>query len=202
MLIAVLRAARRMKSDYEKATLLIESLDGYIADDDVRAAYLATTATITSDYERQRVLLALIARDDVPDYAVADLVNTASGISGEYAKATLLATLAKSYSLDDEEARDAYFRVVGTISSNVERERALGAVLRQRDLDPLTAIAALAATAKMTSNIEKANVLTLLARSPLLDEEDVRDAFLEAAQTIDNDWSYRTVMSALMKRGK
>ena len=146
-LIAVLEAASRMKSDAEKATLLVELVRRYMAGD-VRGA-----------------------------------------------------TIAQRYELGAEDARDAFFHAVGTIGSDFERRRVLSAVLERRAIDRETAIAALYAVTKMTSSVEKANVLTLLAGSPLMSDADFRAALFDAAATIENDLSYRTVMSA-MARGE
>jgi hypothetical protein len=58
--IAVISAARRIGSDYEKAHVLVTVAGRCSGADTVRTAYLATARTIGSDAERARALTALI----------------------------------------------------------------------------------------------------------------------------------------------
>jgi hypothetical protein len=51
----LVRSAARMKSDYEKASFLIEAMNLYRGDAQLRAAFLETARTIGSEYERGRV---------------------------------------------------------------------------------------------------------------------------------------------------
>lgn len=51
----LVRSAARMKSDYEKASFLIEAMNHYRGDAQLRAAFLETARTISSEYERGRV---------------------------------------------------------------------------------------------------------------------------------------------------
>ncbi len=51
----LVRSAARMKSDYEKASFLIEAMGLYRGDAQLRAAFLETARTIGSEYERGRV---------------------------------------------------------------------------------------------------------------------------------------------------
>lgn len=51
----LVRSAARMKSDYEKASFLIEAMSLYRGDAQLRAAILDTARTIGSEYERGRV---------------------------------------------------------------------------------------------------------------------------------------------------
>jgi hypothetical protein len=51
----LVRSAARMKSDYEKASFLIEAMNHYRGDAQLRAAFLETARTIGSEYERGRV---------------------------------------------------------------------------------------------------------------------------------------------------
>ncbi len=48
-------SAARMKSDYEKASFLIEAMNHYRADARLRATFMETARTISSEYERGRV---------------------------------------------------------------------------------------------------------------------------------------------------
>lgn len=51
----LVRSAARMKSDYEKASFLIEAMNHYRGDATLREAFVETAKTIGSEYERGRV---------------------------------------------------------------------------------------------------------------------------------------------------
>jgi hypothetical protein len=52
----MLEAAKTIGSDYEKASFLIEAAPLYLSDAGLRSAFMRTVNTISSDYERGRVL--------------------------------------------------------------------------------------------------------------------------------------------------
>jgi hypothetical protein len=56
----LLESAARISSDYEKATLLLEASGAYGGDARLRDRFLRTVETIKSDYERGRVLSAML----------------------------------------------------------------------------------------------------------------------------------------------
>jgi hypothetical protein len=58
----MLASASAIGSDYEKAGFLIEAASFYLADRDLRAAFLQTVNAIDSDYERGRVLSVVSKR--------------------------------------------------------------------------------------------------------------------------------------------
>ena len=64
-LTQLLDSAAAMSSDYEKATLLLEASNAYTNDTKLRAAFLKAVETIKSDYERGRVLSALLKNKQI-----------------------------------------------------------------------------------------------------------------------------------------
>lgn len=61
VLAPMLESATGIESDYEKASFLIEAAPLYLSDAALRSAFLRTVNTISSDYERGRVL-SLVAK--------------------------------------------------------------------------------------------------------------------------------------------
>lgn len=57
---SLIESSARMSSDYEKATLLVEVSKSYSNDPRVRSVLLKVADTISSDYERGRVLSVLL----------------------------------------------------------------------------------------------------------------------------------------------
>jgi hypothetical protein len=54
-----------MSSDYEKATFLVEVSNVYTGDTRLRSAFLKAVESIKSDYERGRVLSALLKNKQI-----------------------------------------------------------------------------------------------------------------------------------------
>jgi hypothetical protein len=64
-LTQLLDSASAMSSDYEKATFLLEASNAYTGDARLRSAFLKAVETIKSDYERGRVLSALLKNKQI-----------------------------------------------------------------------------------------------------------------------------------------
>jgi hypothetical protein len=61
----LLDSAATISSDYEKATFLIEVSNVYTGDTRLKSAFLKAVETIKSDYERGRVLSALLKNKQI-----------------------------------------------------------------------------------------------------------------------------------------
>jgi len=65
VLAGMLNSATRISSDYEKATFLLEASNAYAGDARLRDAFLKAVETIKSEYERGRVLSALMKNKQI-----------------------------------------------------------------------------------------------------------------------------------------
>jgi hypothetical protein len=73
----------------------------------------------------------------------------------------------------------------------------LRAVVSDTRFNKEAAIGTINSSRTMTSNTEKSAVLRAVARTALISDKDVRDAYLGAARTLTSDTEYRIVMEAL-----
>jgi hypothetical protein len=64
-LTRLINSAAAMESDYEKAQLLLEASRSYTGDARLRSTFLKAVETIKSDYERGRVLSALLKNKQI-----------------------------------------------------------------------------------------------------------------------------------------
>ena len=123
------KAAANIKSGYERAQLLIKVANGFALDQTAQTAYLDAVASISSDYEKGRVLSALLKKEPGKETLLFAL-KSASTISSDYEKAQLLLKVARSSSNDDDTVRNALIQAARTISSEYERGRVLSAVIK------------------------------------------------------------------------
>jgi beta-lactamase regulating signal transducer with metallopeptidase domain len=198
-LIAVLRQALKMTSDYDKAELLVAVAKHYTPDDEVRTAYLDAVMSMHSSYDQSRTLLPLLMKDDLPASSVAQIVKVVSRMSSDNDKASVLARVMNDRVVLTSGVRDAIIAAAGTIRSDNDRSRTLVAVAKGGELANAQLINLLGTVKAMSSGYEKANVLVAVsARYPLTDKT-VRGAFLDAAESISSGSDYRRVMTGLLR---
>jgi beta-lactamase regulating signal transducer with metallopeptidase domain len=198
-LIAVLRQAIKMTSDFDKAELLLVVAKHYVPDDEVRAAYLDAVMSMHSSYDQSRTLLPLLMKDDLPASSVAQVVKVASRMSSDNDKANVFARVMNDRVPLTAGIRDAIIAATGTIRSDNDRGRTLIAVAKGGELANEQLINLLGMAKAMSSGHEKANVLVAVtARYPLTDKT-VRGAFLDAAESISSGTDYRRVMTGLLR---
>lgn len=198
-LIAVLRQAVKMTSDYDRAELLLVVAKHYTPDDEVRTAYLDAVSAMHSSYDQARVLLPLFLKDDFPAPAIAQVVKVASRLSSDNDKASIFVRVLNDRAPIASGVRDAIIAGAGTIRSSSERARTLVAVVKAGELSNQQLIDLLGATKGMTSSNDKANVLLGVAARHQLTDKAVRTAFLESAESILSASDYRRVMTGLLR---
>lgn len=128
-LLFALKSASTISGDYEKAQLLIKIANGFSLDQAAQTVYLDTVGSIHSDYEKGRVLSALLKKESGKETLLFTL-KSASTISSDYEKAQLLLKVARSSSNDDDAVRNALIQAARTIGSEYERGRVLSAVFK------------------------------------------------------------------------
>jgi hypothetical protein len=178
-LAAILDALEDDDSDYELSELLRQILSQQALDDHNRAAFFAAMATISSDYERHRVLSAVIGRDRPSDQALLQAALSQAGSMGsDYEAATFLLEVLKQNGVEGA-SRDPFFKIVSGLSSGYERGRVLQAVVRKTDASNETLRAVLRASKGM-SGYELSQLLQALAQTHTVTGE-LRDAYIDAA---------------------
>jgi hypothetical protein len=174
--------------------LLRQILAQQSLDDKNRAAFFRTVATIGSDYERHRVLKAVI-QPGVDAATVEAALTQASAMSSDYEAGTFLHEVLTQSGVEGS-LRAPFFKVVNKLSSGYERGRVLEAVVRTPGVSNDTLREVLKSTRGM-SGYELSQLLILVAGSRTL-TGDLRDAYLDAADKLSG-YEQGQVMTALVK---
>jgi hypothetical protein len=116
-----------ISSDYEKATLLINTVNTSSTNRKTQEAYFAATGTIKSDYERGRVLKSVLKANAANKEILLPIIASAAKINSDYEKANVLIQAAQAKE-QGEAIRSALLNAVKTITSDYERGRVLNAV--------------------------------------------------------------------------
>jgi hypothetical protein len=192
------QAGREIDSDFELATLLIESADKLLVDESTRQAYFEAAGTIQSDFEMGRVFKAALKRGPVSPPVLAAILEASHKIESDFEEATLLVQVAKLQSLDNA-TRAPFFSALATVDSDFEQGRVLKALTERSELAPETTAAMLASGATVQSDFEAAAVLLRIAKQQPIGET-IRVPFFRAVDSIGSTFERGRVLQAVAAR--
>jgi len=192
------QAGREIDSDFELASLLIDSADKLLVDDATRQAYFDASRSIDSDFEMRRVYSAALKRGPVAAGALVSMLNASQKIDSDFEEASLLVEVARTQALDNT-TRPAFFAALGTVQSDFEHHRALTALAGRSDNSPETTSAMLISGANVSSDFEAASFLMQLVKQQAI-EGNLRAPFFKAVDSIDSSFERGRVLQAAAKR--
>ena len=192
------QAGREIDSDFELASLLIDSADKLLVDDGTRQAYFEAARTIESDFEMRRVFSSALKRGPVGGPLLANLLETSHSIDSDFEEASLLVQIAALQPLD-KTTRDPFFAALDTVSSSFEHRRVLSALGKRSDLGVDTTAAMLKSAASIDSDSEAASFLVQLAQDQPI-EGTLRAPFFKAADSIGSAFERGRVLKAVVHR--
>jgi beta-lactamase regulating signal transducer with metallopeptidase domain len=190
------RLIRGISSDGDKAQVVITVDEKYFTGD-LRLYLFDAAESINSDGDKRRVLSDIIKKDAGNNESLVRATRAAKHISSDGDKAEVLVEIADPYRASDE-LHMVYFEAVNSISSNGDHARVLSKLLQAHgDVDTLARV--LRSAEKISSDGDKARVLRE-AVSSYSDDEVVRKAFFDAANSISSDGDHQQVLVALVRR--
>ena len=110
------QAGREIDSDFELASLLIDSADKLLVDEGARQAYFEAARSIQSDFEMARVYKSALKRGPVSSPILAAILDASRDIESDFEEASLLVQIAKLQALDNT-SRAPFFSALGTVDS-------------------------------------------------------------------------------------
>jgi hypothetical protein len=194
------QAASEIRSDYEKAQMLIRVSTDYLANDAQRTIYLEGVNSLHSDYEKGRTLGALLKKGNLSKENMLFALRSVKSISSDYERAQLLIKIADGFTLD-ESGRTAYLEAASTLRSEYEKGRVFSAFLKKDQVEKRDLLFVLKSAPSISSDYERAQLLIKIAGGSTLDEP-MRIAYLDAAATIKSDYEKGRVLGALLNKGE
>jgi beta-lactamase regulating signal transducer with metallopeptidase domain len=192
------QAGREIESDFELASLLIDSADKLLVDEGARQAYFEAARSIQSDFEMARVYKAALKRGPLSSPILAAILDASRDIESDFEEASLLIQIAKLQPLDNT-SRAPFFSALGTVASDFEHHRVLKALGERTDLTPETTTAMLVSGATVTSDFEAASfLLQLVSQQPI--EGTLRAPFFRAVDSIGSGFERGRVLQAVARR--
>ena len=192
---AIKNASQSIRSDYERAQLLLQVGHVLLAKDELIPEYFAVLSRMTSDYERRRILSGLLKRGQLNRDALAAAADSARAIKSDYEKAVFLIQSAEHYHADNR-LRSAWFGVLSTFESDYEHHRVLKTMVKIPSLSADALLDVMNSAARIGSDYEKA---TFLIGSVDLYQSDarLRTALVNVAKTINSAYERGRVQKRL-----
>jgi len=119
---ALRNASSSIDGDYERAQLLLQIGNVFLAKNDLVPDYFAAVDKLDSDYEHHRVLKGALKREELSHQALKAMAQSAAKIDSDYEKATFLLEAISRYQ-PDAQLREAFANTAKTIGSDYERGR-------------------------------------------------------------------------------
>jgi beta-lactamase regulating signal transducer with metallopeptidase domain len=127
----VVKIAKRMSSDFDKASLLVSTINDHESvTPSIRDAMIAAAGTIGSDYDRARTVVAIVNRGGLDNMQLIGLIGVIKPITSSYDKARSLVALSSGYDLSDKQVREAFLAAAETITSADDYRRVIASVLK------------------------------------------------------------------------
>jgi hypothetical protein len=197
------RAARlvgqEIHSDGERARVLMEAADLYLAEEQAQGAFFEAIGKIGSDGDRRRVLVSLAEKERQRwDAALPAFLEVTRRMGSSGDQRQVLLTLLERVVLNQEQVE----RVVKTaerIDSEGDRRQVLQAVLSKRRLSQEALTRMVQATEGMGSDGEKKQLLLGAIESATADGP-LAEAVVKAAQTLGSEGDRAQVLGAALRK--
>lgn len=182
----ILTAAEKIESDYELRLLTSAYINRFEPSERTNALLIRIAEKIESDYELRLLLEQMIARSNMTDAQVRDILDLAgTTIESDYELRLLIGAISHKIGTSGETTRNA-LHAADSIESNYEKRLALSMIIAQGMLDEDGWIALVQSTQNMESDHEKGMVLQQVA-GMMPRTGKMRAAFEKAVRTIDSD---------------
>ncbi|MBA2258570.1 MAG: hypothetical protein H0W18_06720, partial [Acidobacteria bacterium] len=185
-----------ISSDYELASLLIESGDRLVTNEATRRAYFDASRTIESDYERRRVYGSGLKRGPLSSELLKSMLDASRSIASDYELASLLVQVVKQQPI--EEARAEFFAALSTVESDYEHRRVLAAVAARDDLSADVTATMLKSVADLNADYEAAEFLLQVSKNSI--EGPQRGPFFAAVETLGGTYERSRVLQSILRR--
>jgi beta-lactamase regulating signal transducer with metallopeptidase domain len=199
-LLSVARAALKLNSSYDKAELLVPIAKYYAADAELSKAYLDAAASITADYDCARTFTAFFSSNPITDDAVELAMGVAATrLTSDYEKANvILAAVGKGRTIGPD-ARTSVIRAIASIRSDYDKHRAITGLVTRSPFNDRDAAELIKVASTMRASYDKAQTLIEIAERYPDMSGAVRQAYVQATESIKSAYDYRRAVEALVK---
>lgn len=193
----LLQVGQRIKSDYDRRTVLEHVAARTQLDDRTALAYGRAIEGMTSSYDKRQALAALIARDRLPAAAKQSVLTSAASVRSDYDRREILVAYLRKHGVDAA-TRDAFFTALSGITSDYDRRQVLTEVARVQRLSAEVKTSTLQSVGSMRSDYDRAETLLVFLRQQGVDAA-TRQPFVDAANRIRSTYDQNRVLAELAR---
>lgn len=194
---ALIDEVSAMESDHYVSEVLRAVAERYFLDDPTRSTYLRAVSTVESDHYRTEILGALLDRNDLDAGQLQAVLRAVAAMESPHYQTELLRRMSAGGMTSAE--LSAYLDIVAGMESDHYQAESLRDVTG-RSLSEGDLIRVIRTVGSMGSDHYKAGLLTELARTSGSTDGAVRDALVDAMNTIESKHYRGQVAEALLRR--
>ena len=189
---AVLDETALIASDHGKRVYFFELLsDAKLNDDQTDRVLRIAADSMSSDYERSELVIALAGRGPMSDRFARGVTGVALRMSSDYEKRRALSAVLNA--VTSPQSRAAVFQAATSMSSDYERAELLIAAQQRKFVDSVSSNEYFRAVERMSSDYERRRTLSaLLGQRPA--SPAVLEGVLRASQSISSDFELATLL--------
>jgi len=123
------QVGQRIKSDYDRRTVLEHVAARTQLDDRTALAYARAIEGMTSSYDKRQALVALIARDPLPAAAKQSVLTSAASVRSDYDRREILVAYLRQQGVDAA-TRQPFLDAANRIRSTQDQNRVLAELVK------------------------------------------------------------------------
>ncbi len=192
----ILKVAAGFDSDYEKAKVIKVLLEERTLSDEQLNLALKATENIDSDYEKSKLLKKILEKNSLNEAQITQAIQAVAQIDSDYEKSKMLIGMTSAGRLSADQTQ-LVIQMAARIDSDYEKAKVIRNLLETNRPSTATINQILKIIPDVDSDHEKGRLLLMLADHIPTDDDALKQAFREAAKTIDSDYEYGKVMRTL-----
>lgn len=192
----ILEEVEDLSSDYEKSQIIKSIIkDNGLSANNIEKI-IELTESVTSDYELGQIINSIISQEILDESNVVNFNALMDNISSDYTYKGVLDQLIEYEELGQERF-DFLIKSSENISSSFELSQFYKRLLLKGKLSKTHQLQLIAKSDNISSDYELADFLLTASKKMDLEDEDIHEALLHAAQKIKSEYEYGKLMKVL-----
>lgn len=162
---------------------------------------LELTESVSSDYEMGQIINSMIREEMIDESNLNEFTELLDNVSSDYTYKGILNQLIEYEELG-EDRFDFLLEASDEISSNYELSKFYKTLLLKGNLTKQQQLTLLSKSENISSNYELAGFLITATQRMDMEDDEIRDALIDATQEISSEYEYGKVMKAIYSKNK
>jgi hypothetical protein len=166
----------------------------------IAGTYFRTLNSFTSNTDLSGVMRDLLNKQTLTDISMMKFLRTARNFTSNTDMSMVLTSSIKYLNLENQAVMTEFFSTVEGFTSNTDMASVLRRLIDRKDLTKENIIDILKICNYFTSNVEMEHVMIKLSKHIDNDDETLKEIYINTAQMLTSQTSYKNVMDALSEK--